>query len=409
MTNERQTGGAAAAGAIAAGRGARALLGLGLVLIAFNLRPVFSSVSVLLPEILSATGLSDFAAGLLTTLPVVCLGLFAPAAPWLAQRLGTERTFMALLVILAFGTALRGFGTWPLFLGQTLAGASIAICNVLLPGLVKRDFPDRVPLMTGLYTMALCGGAAVAAGITVPLEGAFGHSWPAALSFWALPVAVAALVWLPQASSRHARSRPARFRVVGLWRDPLAWQVTLFMGLQSSLAYSVFGWLAPILRERGLDAVTAGAVVSADVLVQVAACLVTPAVAARCRDQRGVNLFLAACAAGALTGFVFAPLWLVWPLAIIQGIGQGGLITIAITMIVLRSPDSRVAAHLSGMAQCVGYLLASAGPLVIGIIRGLTGGFSAAAALFAVIGVLLAAFGLGAGRALHVAARTVVH
>ena len=409
MTNERQTGGAAAAGATATGRGTRVLLGLGLVLIAFNLRPVFSSVSVLLPEILSSTGLSDFGAGLLTTLPVVCLGLFAPVAPWLAQRLGTERSFMALLLVLAFGTALRGFGTWPLFLGQTLAGACIAVGNVLLPGLVKRDFPDRVPLMTGLYTMALCGGAAVAAGFTVPLEGAFGHSWPAALSAWALPVAVAAAVWLPQMSSRRARARPARFRVVGLWRDPVAWQVTLFMGLQSSLAYSVFGWLAPILRERGLDGVTAGAVVSADVLVQVASCLVTPAVAARCRDQRGVNLFLAACAAGPLAAFVFVPLQFVWPLAIIQGIGQGGLIAIAITMIVLRSPDSHVAAHLSGMAQCVGYLLASGGPLVIGIIRSLTGGFSAAAVLFAVIGVLLAAFGLGAGRALHVDARTVVH
>ena len=409
MNDERQTGGAAAAGATAAGRGMRLLLGVGLVLIAFNLRPVFSSVSVLLPEILSTTGLSDLGAGLLTTLPVVCLGLFAPAAPWLAQRLGTERTFLVLLLVLAFGTALRGFGTWPLFLGQTLAGACIAVGNVLLPGLVKRDFPDRVPLMTGLYTMALCGGAAVAAGITVPLEGAFGHSWPVALAAWALPAGVAAAVWLPQVSSRGARAKPARYRVVGLWRDPLAWQVTLFMGLQSSLAYSVFGWLAPILRQRGLDAVSAGAVVSVDVLVQVASCLVTPAVAARCRDQRAVNLFLSACAAGALAAFVFAPPWLVWPLAVVQGIGQGGLIAIAITMIVLRSPDSRVAAHLSGMAQCIGYLLASTGPLVVGVIRGLTGGFSAAAVLFGLIGLLLAGFGLGAGRSLHVGARAVVH
>ena len=407
MTGNRQTGGAAAGGAVAAGRGARVLLGLGLVLIAFNLRPVFSSVSVLLPEILSSTGLSDFSAGVLTTLPVACLGLFAPAAPWLAQRVGAERTFMALLVALAIGTAIRGFGTWPLFLGQTLAGACIAVCNVLLPGLVKRDFPDRVALMTGLYTMALCGGAAVAAGLTVPLEGAFGHSWPAALAAWALPAAAAAAVWLPQVGGRRARLKPIRLRVVGLWRDPLAWQVTLFMGLQSSLAYSVFGWLAPILRERGLDAVTAGAVVSADVLVQVASCLVTPAVAARCRDQRGVNVFLAACAAGALTAFVFAPLWLVWPLAVVQGIGQGGLIAIAITMIVLRSPDSHVAAHLSGMAQCVGYLLASVGPLVVGVIRGVTGGFTVAAVLFVVIGLLLAGFGLGAGRALHVGARAI--
>ncbi len=402
MESERQTGGAATGSG-----GTRLLLGLGLVLIAFNLRPVFSSVSVLLPEILSSTGLSGFGAGLLVTLPVVCLGLFAPVAPWLAQRIGAERTFMAMLLVLALGTAIRGFGTVPLFVGQTTAGACIAVGNVLLPGLVKRDFPDRVPLMTGLYTMALCGGAAVAAGLTVPLQDLLGRSWPAALAAWALPAGIAAAVWLPQASGHGARSRPLRVNVVGLWRDPLAWQVTLFMGLQSSLAYTVFGWLAPILRERGFDAVSAGAVVSADVLVQVASCLVTPAVAMRCRDQRGVNVFLAACAAGALIGFVFAPPWLAWPLAIVQGVGQGGLIASAITMIVLRSPDSQVAAHLSGMAQCVGYLLASIAPLVIGIIHGLTGGFTAAAGLIAFIGLLLAGFGLGAGRTLHVRAHTV--
>ncbi len=405
MTGNRQVQGGPA-GAAAAG-GGRLLLGLGLVLVAFNLRPVFSSVSVLLPEILSSSGLSDFAAGVLTTLPVACLGLFAPAAPWLSQRIGTERTLMGLLAVLAFGTAIRGLGTWPLFLGQTLAGASIAVGNVLLPGLVKRDFPDRVALMTGLYTMALCGGAALAAGITVPLEGVFGHSWAAALAAWALPAAVAAAVWFPQLGGGRARAKRVRVRIVGLWRDPLAWQVTLFMGLQSSLAYCVFGWLAPILRARGLDAVTSGAVVSADVLVQVASCLVTPAVASRCRDQRGVNVLLAACAGGALSAFVVAPLWLVWPLAVVQGLGQGGLIAVAITMIVLRSPDSHVASHLSGMAQGVGYLLASVGPLIVGVLRGVTGDFLASAALFAALGVLLAGFGLGAGRALHVGARSL--
>ena len=391
----------------APGASSRLLLGASLVLIAFNLRPVFSSLSVLLPDISEATGLSAFGAGVLTTLPVVCLGAFAPVAPWMSRRIGTDRTFLMLLVLLALGTAMRGLGLLPLFVGQTLAGACIAGGNVLLPGLVKRDFPDRSALMTGLYTMALCGGAAIAAGLTVPIKSVFGDSWTLALAVWTLPVVLALVVWLPQLGGTGAKARPLHRRIVGLWKDPLAWQLTLFMGLQSSLAYSVFGWLAPILRARGLEAATAGGIVSADVLVQVASCLITPAIAVRCRDQRAVNVVLAACAAGSLAGLVFAPLWMALPFALIQGIGQGGLIAVAITMIVLRSPDSHVAAELSGMAQCVGYLLASLAPLTVGVTQGLTGDFALAGLLFILIGVLLACMGLGAGRALHVKARSV--
>ncbi len=163
----------------------RVLLGLSLVLIAANLRPVFSSVSVLLPEIAQATGMSSFAAGVLTTLPVVCLGVFAPFAPRLAQRFGAERVLLGVLVVLAAGTLVRGFGPlWLLFAGTTMAGAAIATANVLLPGVVKRDFPKTAAIMTGLYTMALWGGAASAAGFTVPVKAMLGGSWNLALAVW---------------------------------------------------------------------------------------------------------------------------------------------------------------------------------------------------------------------------------
>jgi CP family cyanate transporter-like MFS transporter len=395
------------AGAHAPSAAARILLGASLVLIAFNLRPVFSSASVLLPEIIDATGISAIGAGILTTLPVVCLGLFAPLAPRLSNAIGAERTLLGVLVLLAVGTALRGLGLGPLYLGTAIAGACIAVGNVLLPGLVKRDFPDRAALMTGLYTMALCGGAAVAAGLTVPIEGALGGHYPPALAIWAVPAVLVAAIWLPQAFGAGTRIRRAGVRVEGLWRDRIAWQLTFFMGLQSALAYSVFGWLAPILRERGLDAVTAGAVVSASVMVQVAACLVVPPIAVKCRDQRGVNVVLAACATLALVGFLFLPLSEVWVLAVIQGIGQGGLIAVAMTMIVLRSPDSHVAAHLSGMSQFIGYLLAAIGPLLVGVIRSATGGYAATAVLFLALGLGVAVNGLGAGRAVLVGARAV--
>jgi len=386
-------------------RVARVFLGASLVLIAFNLRPLFSSASALLPELKSELHLSAFGAGVLTTLPVVCLGLFSPLAPRLARRIGAERTMLGVLLLLALGTALRGLAPLPaLFLGTALAGASIAVANVLLPGLVKRDFPRRSALMTGLYTMALCGGAASAAGLTLPIERLLGGSIRGALAAWALPAAVVALIWLPQLG--HGSQRPAGggAHIKGLWRDRLAWNVTLFMGFQSALAYSVFGWLVPILRERGLDPVLAGSVVSMSVMVQAMSCLAVPHIAVRGKDQRLINVALCAIAVVALIGLLFAPLSTVWLWAVLQGVGQGGLIAAAMTVIVLRSGDSQVAAQLSSMAQCVGYLLAASGPLVVGLIRGQTGGFGWCALLFVVLGAVAGFNGWRAGRAVHVGA-----
>ncbi len=271
----------------------RILLGLSLVLIAANLRPVFSSVSVLLPEIIDATGMSSVAAGILTTLPVVCLGVFAPFAPWLAQRFGAERVLLFVLAVLTVGTAIRGFGSfYSLYIGAALAGAAIATGNVLLPGVVKRDFPKTAAIMTGLYTMALCGGAASAAGFTIPIKGMLGGFWNLALAFWAVPAAIVLLLWLPQAMRAKHNVAHSGFKVIGLWKDKLARQVTLFMGLQSSTAYIVFGWLAPILREQGLSPAAAGGLVSFSILAQVITCLAVPSIATRQKNQSLLNVTL---------------------------------------------------------------------------------------------------------------------
>lgn len=379
------------------------LLGLSLMLIAFNLRPLFASLSVLLPEVIRQTGLSSSGAGYLTTLPVLCLGLFAPLAPRISQRVGPERTLLIVLLLLAFGTALRGWGgLYGLFIGSAIAGAAIATGNVLLPSLVKRDFPRQAALMTGLYTMALCGGAACAAAFTLPMVHRFDDSWTSGLVIWAVPAALVALIWAPRAlRSQYGPGRAGR-RPGGLWRSMLAWQVTLFMGLQSALAYCVMGWMAPILRDRGLDGVTAGVVVSVSIMLQVVTCLLIPALAVRCRDQRAVNAGLALLAATALLGILFAPLSSVWIWAVLQGIGQGGLFAMAMTVIVLRSPDSLVAAQLSGMAQGIGYLLAAFGPLLVGVLHSATGGYAVTGWLFALLGLAAAINGWGAGRAIQV-------
>lgn len=385
----------------------RLFIGISLVLIALNLRALFSSFSALLPEILLDTGMSTFTAGLLTTLPVFCLGLFAPIAPKLGERIGVERTLLLAVLLLALGTLLRGTGPIALiFIGTTLAGACIATCNVLLPGIVKRDFPDKAALLTGFYTMALSGGAALAAAFTLPVYRALDNSWQQALALWALPPLVVGVLWgILTWRLKHKRISN-KGRVTGLWRDKIAWQLTFFMGLQSSLAFTVFGWLSPILRERGLDGITAGAVVSVAIGTQLVACLIVPTIAVRSRSQSLLNVVLIGCATTAMLAMLFMPLWSVWYWAILQGIGLGGLIAAAMTEIVLRSPNSRIASHLSGMVQFIGYMIASVVPLLIGIIHDLTGTYSTTAYLFVVIGLVAAWNGWGAGRALYVQAKS---
>jgi CP family cyanate transporter-like MFS transporter len=380
----------------------RALLVVSLILVAFNLRPALSSVAPVLPEIMRDTGLSAAGAGLLTTAPVLCLGLFGPFAPVIVRWMRSERVVFLFLAVLAVGLLVRGLGTIAaLLIGSGLIGIGIGIVNVLLPVLIKKDFSGSAALMTGVYTMSLSTGAALASGLTVPLSKLMDGSWSSALAVWAVPVLLAMVVWMPRLTGATEASLGSRVALRGIWTNALAWQVTLFMGLQSALAYCVFGWLAPILRDRGMSDVSAGALVSVSIIGQVVAALVTPVLATRGRDQRPAVVICMMLNMAGLLGCVLAPLSgaLLW--AVILGLGQGASFALALTLIVLRSRDSH-AGHLSSMAQGVGYCLAAAGPLLVGVLHSWTGSWSALAGLFLVIGMGALVAGLGAGRTLHV-------
>ena len=377
----------------------------GMVLVGLNLRPALSGVAPLLGEIRGQLGLSTAFGGLLTTAPVLCLGLFGPLAPRLARRFGIETTVLAVMLLLAVGTALRSLGGAPLlFLGAIVCGASIGLIGVLLPGLVKRDVAQRMGLATGAYTMALCFGAAAAAGLTAPAEHwlaglGFSGGWRPALAIWAVPALIAAIAWAPQlARARRAPAAPVRPPVRGLWRQPLAWQVTFFMGLQSSMSYCVFGWLAPILQDRGLTPVQSGFVVSVSALLQVGSAMVAPMLTGKGPDQRWLVLVTLGMVIVGLMGAVAAPLSTLWLWAVILGLGQGSVFAVALMLIVLRTPNPETAAALSGMAQSVGYTLASMGPLAVGVIKAWTGSWDAVQLLFLGLTAACAAAGLGAGR-----------
>lgn len=221
------------------------------------------------------------------------------------------------------------------------------------------------------------------------------------LGFWALPALLAVVFWLPQVGKRQGTHNVA-YRVRGLLRDPLAWQVTLYMGLQSSLSYIVFGWLPSILIGRGLTPTQAGLVMSGSVIVQLITALTAPWLATRGKDQRLAIVLVMGMTLAGLFGCLYAPIDGLWGWAIVLGLGQGGTFSLALTMIVLRSRDAHVAANLSGMAQGIGYTVASMGPLAVGVVHEVTGGWSAVGWIFAVIGLGAIVAGLGAGRSLYV-------
>ncbi|HET8878392.1 MAG TPA: MFS transporter, partial [Arthrobacter sp.] len=213
------------------------------------------------------------------------------------------------------------------------------------------------------------------------------------------PAAVVVLLFLPVALRQHHGRPRASGGGVNVWRSAVAWQVTIFMVLQAMMSFSVFAWLAPILRSRGVDGGTAGLMVSVSILLQMLGSLFAPALAARLRDQRVINTLVALMTGGGFALSIFGPLDLVWVWTGLLGLGQGSLTAVALTMIMLRTRDGHTAAHLSGMMQGVGYGVGSAGTLLVGQLHQATGSFAAAGVFFLVIGVLAGIFGFRAGRA----------
>ncbi|KAA6220694.1 MFS transporter [Streptomyces albofaciens JCM 4342] len=380
---------------------------LGIVLASLNMRAALAGVSPLVSEIGTHFHLAATASSLVTTIPLVFMGLGSIVAPKLARRWGTETVLCGALVLLCGGILLRiAPPVVALFVGCAVVGTSIALLNVLMPGLIKRDFPERAAGMTALYSTAMILGATVSAASAVPLENALG-GWQGSLASWALLAAVAAVVWIPQAvlarrGTRHGQpaATPAHAAEDGpkLSRSPLAWQVTLFMGSQSLIAYVMIAWMPTIFTDHGMSKATAGLVFAFSTLVQMAGSFVVPMLAGRMRRQRLLAVAVTALMACGIVGLLVAPVAGAWVWAILLGIGQGGALGLALTMMVLRSGDAHTAARLSGMAQTWGYLLAAAGPLVLGAVHQATHGWTVPIVLLLAVCAGLVLLGMGAGR-----------
>jgi CP family cyanate transporter-like MFS transporter len=388
----------------------RTLLVIGVLALGFNLRGAITSLPPIFPELQARLGLSGAAVSVLAATPVLCFAVVSGFAAALARRLGEERVLFAAIITLAAGLVLRGAApSVALFPGTILAGAAIAIMNVLLSSLIKRRWPERAGMLIGLYITALSVGAIAGSVVSVPLWQASGGSLLLSLGWLAAPAALAALLWLPQLKSESPpshRTDPADSgpfarsgaRRPAVHRHALAWQVMLFMGLQSLVYYATLSWLPTILRDRGESAAAAGDLLALMGVGNLAVSLVVPVIAQRMRTQHALVLPTVAAIAGGLAGLVYAPLGsaVVW--ALILGAGQNAALALGIFFTAARSPDAATAASLSAFSQAAGYLLASAGPLGVGLLHAATGSWTASLVVLFALTAALLVFGLLAAR-----------
>ncbi len=382
-----------------------ALLVTGILALAFNLRSMITGLPPLFPELQSVLHISSASLAVLAAVPVLCFGVFSGSGAPLSRRYGEERVLCGALLLVVAGLVLRGLAPSALlFPGTIIAGAGIALMNVLLPSLVKRRMPERAGLLIGLYLLALAVGAIVASGLAVPAFTAAGGGLTATrltLGLWAGPAVIAAVVWLPQLRYRTMpeTGRAGPVGALAMRRSALAWQVTLFMGLQSLSYYAALSWFPTMFRDRGASAAYAGTLLALMNLGNGVTALLIPVLAHRAADQRWLAVMAMAATGAGLAGAGFGPYGLAPAFVVLLGLGQGATLGLGIYYTMARAPDPVLAASLSAFAQGIGYLIASTGPLLIGFAHTASGGWSVPITILLGVAVVQLITGWLAGRA----------
>ncbi|XVV16798.1 CynX/NimT family MFS transporter [Actinoplanes sp. CA-131856] len=378
-----------------------ALVLTGLLLVAANLRAGITTVGPVLEDLEVDLGFSSLTASVLVSLPLIAWGVVSPFAPALARRIGLERALGAGLVVLAVGLVVRSLPAMPLlWIGTALLGVAIAVLNVVLPALVKRDFPQRIGQVTGAYSAVQSVFGAIAAGAAVPIASLTAAGWRLPMGMWA----GLALIGLGALAPQLRRHTVVPSSVVhhdashrSPWRSALGWQVTAFMALQSVVYFVLITWLPSIETSAGISATAAGLhqflLNGCAILGSLAASAVIP----RLRDQRLPAVIAPVLFALAAGGHLVAPSYaVIWDC--VAGLAGGSSIVLALSFIGLRTSHHSQAAALSGMAQSVGYLVAAAGPIAAGALRDATGSWTPTLAVILAIQALLIVFGYLAGR-----------
>lgn len=377
---------------------------VGIIFIAANLRAPLTSVGPLVSLIRENVHISNTLAGLITTVPLIAFALLSPFVPKLGRKYGVERIILISLIFLVIGIAVRSLsGAVTLYVGTAVLGFAITICNVLLPSLIKREFPQQMGTMTGVYSvsMNLCG--AIASGISVPLAVGAGLNWQGALGVWGILSVISILFWVPQLKAPAkpaavASSSAGNNHQVNIWRSPLAWQVTLFMGIQSTIFYVLVAWLPEILKDQGISSSQSGWFLSILIMASLPFAFIVPVVAGRMPNQRLLVIITTILLLIGTLGLLYGSIHLVLFWIIILGIGAGFAFGLSMMFFGLRTQSAHQAAELSGMAQSIGYLLAAIGPALIGYLHDATHSWSVPLLILVGASALLGIFGLGAAR-----------
>ncbi len=354
---------------------------IGIIFIASTLRSPLTSVGPLISSIRDSLAISNVLAGFLTTIPLLAFALISPFAPKIARRFGMELTLFVSLILLTAGIIIRSLGTTPnLLIGTFLIGLAIAFGNVLLPGLIKLNFPLHIGLITGIYSVSMNLSASIAVGVSVPLAHGTQFGWEGALGIWALLTFIALLVWLPQLKNKRlpdSVKMPAeKAKSPTLWRSPLAWSVTFFMGFQSLIFYTTSAWMPEVLKTQGISPDSAGWMVSLLQFSQLPMTFIVPILAGKVKDQRWIVvgvaiLYLMGYGGIMVGGTALVPLWM-----IMIGIAGGAAFGLSMMFFSLRTRTPHEAADLSGMAQSFGYALAAIGPVLFGLLHDFTSGWT---------------------------------
>ncbi|WP_119066584.1 CynX/NimT family MFS transporter [Rubrobacter indicoceani] len=360
-------------------KGRGALLLAAILLTGLNLRIALASVSPVYSFIQEDLGIGRAVAGLIVTLPVLCMAVFAPLASVFADRLGRRAMILTSVVFIGLATVFRvEGGLFVLFASAVAVGIGIATIQALMPEIIKQNFPDRSATLMGAYTASMALGATLAASTVVPLTGLL-DSWPASLSVWGVLAVPAFLAWLPVRDTEDER-RAAESEAVRLpLRVSRVWLTMAFFAMTSLMYFSILSWIAQVYEDEGLSQVRSGLILSTFTGVQIFSAFVIPAITNRFPDRRPAIIGVIATTVTGLLLMAFVPSltpWMPWACATLLGLSQGALFPLALTLPLDNTRTPQMAGRLTSACFLVGYSVAALGPTVIGAARDVTGGFT---------------------------------
>ena len=377
---------------------------LGIIFVSFNLRAPITSVGPVIDLIQAQYHLNSSMAGFITTLPLLAFAIFSPFVAKINHKFGHGLTMFAGLLLIIIGELVRSYtNVYGLFIGTICIGIGIAIGNVLIPSVIKHKFKKNVGSIISIYITSMCIFAALGSGLSIPATEIFG--WNTSLAIWVILALLALVVWLPQLkeSENYNNSDDLKLEEImqskSIWKSPLAWWVTLYMGTQSLLFYTLIAWIPSILMFKSFDSHFSGMMLLLFQLVGLPATLLVPIIADKVKHQKLIATIISLIYLLGVVTLLFAQsTFAVISSMIFIGLGMGGAISLAIGFISLRTPHAKKAAELSGMSQSAGYLLAAVGPILIGFIYDVTKSWTNALLVLIALILLLIVFGLKAGR-----------